>query len=404
MRNLRARVLAVVATVGLLMVTPAATAGTGDRPGPHHGRGTPVTVMTRNLYLGADINRPVEAAAAAQAMGKTPQEILVALANATHVTRAIVDQTDFPVRAGLLAGEIARRKPDLVGLQEVALWRSGPLELTNVGVPNATTVDYDYLQILLDALAARGAHYVAANVGWRADVEAPSFTGSPFDGTISADARDVRMTMRDVILVRKNHGVKVTGSGDAIYTNNLAVTVAGVTLNFDRGYQWLDVRAGHDRFRFVNTHLEAFSSDLALAQANELLAEAAPAGKNVIFVCDCNSDPLNDSVKPFDHVPHKAPYDLITGAGGFTDEWLEWAPAEEGWTSGLSETVDDATAAGFDHRIDMVFARTARGGGLPVTWGDVTGTDVADRDPATGLWPSDHGGVVLRLRLGHHRR
>jgi hypothetical protein len=198
--------------------------------------------------------------------------------------------------------------------------------------------------------------------------------------------------------------VKVTGSGDAIYTNNLAVTVAGVTLNFDRGYQWLDVRAGHDRFRFVNTHLEAFSSDLALAQANQLLAEAAPAGKNVIFVCDCNSDPLNDSVKPFDHVPHKAPYDLITGAGGFTDEWLEWAPAEEGWTSGLSETVDDTTAAGFDHRIDMVFARTARGGGLPVTWGDVTGTDVADRDPATGLWPSDHGGVVLRLRLGHHRQ
>jgi hypothetical protein len=26
------------------------------------------------------------------------------------------------------------------------------------------------------------------------------------------------------------------------------------------------------------------------------------------------------------------------------------------------------------------------------------GNDLADRDPSTGLWPSDHAGVVLRLR------
>ena len=57
----------------------------------------------------------------------------------------------------------------------------------------------------------------------------------------------------------------------------------------------------------------------------------------------------------------------------------------------------DATAAGFDHRIDLVLARTAAGGAA-VDRGTVTGNDVADRDPATGLWPSDHAGVVLRLR------
>jgi hypothetical protein len=107
---------------------------------------------------------------------------------------------------------------------------------------------------------------------------------------------------------------------------------------------------------------------------------------------------LNDSVKPSDHVPHKAPYDLITGPGGFTDEWLQWAPAPEGWTSGLGELVNDPSAAGFDHRIDMVFARTPAGSGLAVDRGRVTGTDLVDRDPVTGLWPSDHGGVVLRLR------
>ena len=392
---MRSRLLAVmsatVAGIGLLAV-PLTSAEAASKPGK------PLTVMTRNLYLGADINRPVTAALTAQAQGGTPQDILVALANATHVTRAIVDQTNFPARAGLLADEIAGAEPDLIGMQEVALWRSGPLDLAHVGVPDATHVDYDFLQILLDALAARGEHYTAASIGDRADVEAPSFTGSPFNGTIGGSPSDIRLTMRDVILVHVEDGLEVTDTGDQVYAHNLTIPLLGSTISFDRGYQWADVRSGANRLRFINTHLEAFSSDLALAQASELLQNAPASGRTNVFVCDCNSDPLNNSIKPIDHVPHKAPYDLITGAGGFTDEWLRLAPAEEGWTSGLSELVNDPTAAGFDHRIDMVFARTPGGAGLAVDRGQVTGTDLADRDPDTGLWPSDHGGVVLRLR------
>jgi endonuclease/exonuclease/phosphatase family metal-dependent hydrolase len=388
--NRRARALAAATVLGLAAVTLAG--GTAEAK-PRHGK--PVTVMTRNIYLGADINRPVVAALTAQAQGKTPQEILVALGNATHVTRAIVDQTNFPVRARLLAREIDRTEPDLIGLQEVALWRSGPMQLDQVAVPNATTVDYDYLQILLKALAARGQRYIPVSIGNRADVEAPSFTGSPFDGTIGADARDVRLTMRDVVLMNARHGLKALGSGGAIYSHNLSVSILGTTLNFDRGYQWVDVRAGSIRFRFVNTHLEAFSSDLALAQAQELLANAPATDRSTVFVCDCNSDPLNNTIKPIDHVPHKAPYDLITGPGGFTDAWLRFAPAELGWTSGLSELVNDPTPAGFDHRIDMIFTRAPH---IQVCCGAVTGTRLTDRDPVTGLWPSDHGGVVLTLR------
>jgi len=375
----------------VLLVTSLAAA-----PGPAAAApGKPVTVMTRNVYLGADINRPVVAALTAQAQGKSPQEVLEALANATHVTRQIVDQTNFSVRARLIASEFAATSPDLVGLQEVALWRSGPLQLDQVGVPNATTVDQDFLQILMDALAARGLQYAAVQVADRADVEAPSFTGTlPAIGS----PRDVRLTMRDVILMRVDDGLTALASGQAKFTHNLTVVLAGRSISFDRGYNWVDVRAGARTLRFVNSHLEAFSSDLALAQASELLAAALVPDRTTVFVCDCNSDPLNDFVKPADHVPHKAAYDLIVGAGDFTDQWLQWAPAEEGWTSGLSELVNDTTADGFDHRIDMVFARTAGGDGLQVDRGQVTGDELGDRDPATGLWPSDHAGVVLRLR------
>ena len=396
--SVRRRLLA-AATVAGLLASPLA-GGAAEAKRPANPPGKPVTVMTRNLYLGADIQRPVLAARDAKLAGGTDNQVLVALANATYVTRAIVDQTNFPVRATLLAGEIARTEPDLVGLQEVAWWRHGPLDLLHVGARDATTTDYDFLQILMDDLAALGADYVPVSIAPRADVEAPSFTGSPFDGTIGVGARDVRLTMRDVVLMHVEDGLAATGQGQAVYAANLVVPVLTQQVRFDRGYQWVDVRAGATRFRFVNTHLEAFSSDLAYLQAQQLLGQATAHDRTTVFVCDCNSDPLNSSVKVniADTKPHKAAYDLITGPGGFTDEWLQWAPAAEGWTSGLSELVMDATAAKFDHRIDMVFGRTAGGAGLAVDRGQVTGTTVAAKDPATGLWPSDHGGVVLRLR------
>ena len=39
---------------------------------------------------------------------------------------AEVQSTDFPVRSKLLAREIKQTKPDLIGMQEVAIWRRGP--------------------------------------------------------------------------------------------------------------------------------------------------------------------------------------------------------------------------------------------------------------------------------------
>lgn len=399
--------------VALLMLAGGpAVAGPPDQAGPpEHARGQgqghgqrdggnppgkPVTVMTLNVYLGGSINRPVNAMLAAQAGGATPQEAVVALANATEVTRDIVDETDFTVRARLLARDIISGGADVIGLQEVALWRSGPMQLDQIGVPNAEHVDYDFLALLLDELSAHGARYTPAIVGQRADVEAPSFTGSPFDGTIGGSMRDVRMTMHDVILVRDSGSLKVVDTHDEVFDTNLRIGALGVQFAFDRGFQWVDLRTGGTTFRFVNSHLESFSSDIALAQADQMVREATASDMSTVIGCDCNSDPLNDSVKPIDTVPHQAPYDLITST--YTDQWLRWAPASEGFTAGtLGERVnrDEVT---WTHRIDMIFGRTASGAPLGVDRGLVTGRDVADRDPATGLWPSDHAGVVLRLR------
>lgn len=393
-RNLVAFLLAVLTTLALVPAAAAAPAGPGR--GSANPPGKPLTAMTLNIYLGGNIERPVAAALAAQAGGATPQEALVALANATEVTRDIVDRTDFTVRAELLARDIIAAGPDLVGLQEVALWRSGPLQLDRIGVPNATEVDYDFLTLLLEQLRAQGASYSPAVVGVRADVEAPSFTGSPFDGSIGGSMRDVRMTMHDVILVRDSGSLKVSDTHDQVFDTNLAIEALGVRFAFDRGYQWIDVRVGGTPVRFVNTHLESFSSDLALAQAHQMVRESTATDRSTVIVCDCNSDPLNSSIKAIDTVPHKAPYEFITSS--FTDQWLQWAPAQEGFTSGTMGELINRDHVTWTHRIDMVFGRTADGAPLAVDRGMVTGRDPGGRDAATGLWSSDHAGVVLRLR------
>ena len=380
----------VAAMSAALLTVPSAATG-GEQPAPP---AKPVTVMTRNLYLGADLNPPIRAALA-QPNGSFAQ--LVALANGTHATRDIVDETDFPVRARLLASEVAATQPDLVALQEVALWRHGPLELDQIAVANATTVDIDFLQVLMDELAALGASYTVVKVQQEADVEAPSFVGSnPFDPT--ADASDIRLTMRDAVLMRVDPGLTVIASGSGNYATRFTVGIGPFSYTFLRGYVWADVRVGAKTLRFIDTHLESEFSIFALGQARELLAGPAGTNISVTIACDCNSDPLNNSGKPpIDLTPHSAPYNFIVGHG-FTDEWLEFAPADEGWTSGLSQFVNDPTADGFDHRIDMIFARTAGGQVASVDKGEVTGNELGDRDAATGLWPSDHAGVVLRLR------
>ena len=313
--------------------------------------------MTRNLYLGVDIQRPIAATA-----GKTGAEALVALGNSTHEVRAIVDQTDFATRSKLLAREIAGSKPDLVGLQEVALWRSGPIELPPdgaLGVPNATHVDQDFLKILLWRLAQRGAYYVPVSVQVESDIESPSFLGSPFDGTHLRPLRSAA-----------DHARRDPRSGSAPRcgspTRAAATTRHGST-STSPGYRPRSSAAttgsmpgsARSEFRFVNTHLEAFSSDLALFQAQELMAgPVAGSPGTTIIVCDCNSDPLDHTVKPTDPLgtPHSGPYDFIVGIR------LRRRVADVGVRRrrldlGAERVRQRRDSAGFDHRIDMVFAR-----------------------------------------------
>ncbi len=362
---------AIVAALVCLVVV-GATVSTDTAPPPAQ-----VSVMTRNLYLGADITRPVRAAT-----DRRGTEALLALGHANHALRAQVDRTDFAVRSRLLAAEIVATRPDLVGLQEVALWRHGPLDLARPGALDAASVDLDFLAMLQAELGRQGAAYEVASVQVESDVEAPSFLGDP-SADPATGGEDVRFTDRDVILVRADAGLVITGSGGGTYARRLEVPLAGSTYGFTRGYAWADITTGSSRLRFVTTHLESQSSALALAQLAELLTgPALPRSATVVLTGDFNADPAS------------RPYALVTGRGRFLDTGTGL-----GATGTLGEGVDDPTAAALRRRIDLVLVRPGPFGSVRTTSARLVGNVPDVRDPATGLWPSDHAGVVVRLAL-----
>jgi endonuclease/exonuclease/phosphatase family metal-dependent hydrolase len=325
---------------------------------------------------------------------------VLALGHANHELREVVERTDFAARSKLLAAEIASTRPDLLGLQEVALWRHGPMQLDQIGRPNATEVDYDFLAMLLADLTDRGLRYQIVHVQQESDVEAPAFTGNPYTGTAGA-AEDVRLTDRDVILVRDDAGVRIDASGGDNFSRRLEVRLGDTTFPFVRGYAWADVAVGSARIRFITTHLESQSARLARAQAEELLiGPAANTGVSTVIACDCNSNPSSPAARSSLPVGSGAAYRVITNDHGFADLWLQAAGrADAGNTGWLSELANDETAD-FERRIDLVLARSAPSAQLSVSQAELTGDELGDRDPVTKLWPSDHAGVVVQVQIG----
>jgi len=337
--------------------------------------------MTRNLYLGASLDGVIGS-----------RSLHEAILNATMVWMT-VQASDVPARMALIADEIAAARPDLVGLQEVSLWRTGPADspAPGGGTP-ATTVVYDFLGLLLDALAERGEQYVVVTTSTNIDAELPVLnpeTGAP--------AADVRLTDRDVIIARRE--VKTRNAMSGNFFPRIPLTIgaapeAQIQLVIPRGWNSVEVKFRGEWFRFVNTHLEVESPEIfgqvQTAQADELRRMLADESLPVILLGDINSD--GEVLPPLTTLS----YALLRGAG-FADAWVDANPGQPGFTSGhdedLRNPVSDPT-----RRIDVIFHR----GPITALDASVVGGDPAHRT-AAGVWPSDHLGVIATLRLGNAR-
>ncbi|MER6315286.1 endonuclease/exonuclease/phosphatase family protein [Streptomyces sp. NPDC001581] len=341
------------------------------------GGRTPLRVATRNLHLGADL-APVLAAT-------TPQELVAAVTTVWANVRA----TDFTERAEALADEIAESEPHLVGLQEAVLWRSQ----TPAGPGGATHVEYDFLRILLDELAARGKHYAAvASVTVGSDFEAPRST--------PGGLQDIRLTDRDVLLARTDlpaRAFSVAHAQAARFRDHVPVCrpalgcPAGPALKIERGWVSADVTLRGRSARVVSTRLEPAAPAVQEAQAAELLAGPLDTKLPTVLLGDLNSAAGGVGATP---ATATRSYDRLLAAG-FQDVWTanRHRPRSPGFTCCRAPELRNA-ASGLTQRIDYVLFR----GRINALTADLVGATPADRTPS-GLWPSDHAGVTSALRL-----
>jgi hypothetical protein len=415
---------------GSLAPEAAAAASEALRLPSHHPR---LEVMTRNLYLGADI-LPI-------AQAKTGEELVAA---ATTLW-AHVRLTDFPARAAVLADEIFWARPDVLGLQEVSIFRSGDPAVcggANPSAPTARHVELDFLAILQKELHRRGLHYEVAAQVTSMDVEL-----CIVDPSRKGGLGDLRYTDLDVLLVRRDvpwrnptlpeaqpleafiPGPPPSGDGDgnggifavALQTldpeNPLPATAFFPVPGFEepifswRGWTAVEVERDGRWVRVFETHVEDqldltefglvpwFFQALQDAQLVAILdASLELAPLPTILLGDFNVYLLREPGEPLPET-----YVYLTG-GTFPPELLPLlqppgSPLRDAWP--LLRPADPGLTWGFDEllrtgkletTLDLVLAT----GGLDPLFTYRVG--VHDRTRG-GLHPSDHAGLVTGFRI-----
>jgi endonuclease/exonuclease/phosphatase family metal-dependent hydrolase len=373
----------IAALIAALMLIPVATAD---------AKPATVKVMTRNLYLGADLSPGIQA------------QNLQELVNGAGAILNQVDANNFPVRAKGLAKEITTQKPDIVGLQEASLWRTEPCDQSPLP-PKATNVRYDYIKSLLAEVNKSAKLYRVAVVKNEFDFEvwvnsdgneSTAGPNCPLGSEING-----RLTMRDAILVRK--GVKVAKPRTGTFSTLLREKPAGVNIDVTRGWTAMDATVRGKKFHFVNTHLEAFDNSpngnptntnetvgnggVREAQAKELIVGGGAASSRlpVILLGDLNSDTKTE-VKKGDGLAYRALLDTK-----FVER-STYKPLGCCLNADVLTTNGGGKRADFDHKVDHVMTNAPKK--IKLVKSVITGLS-----PVNGYWDSDHAGVVSTLKI-----
>ena len=316
----------------------------------------PLTVMTYNVYVGANM------------------EPLLGITNLVEVPAAVTEvynkaiASDFPGRAAGIAASIKTHRPHIIGLQEISLMRlQSPGDRLTGGDP-AEEVVLDFLEILMDALQTEGLNYQVAAKVQNFDVEMPMGSFTEYD--------DVRLTDFDVILTRDD--VTVSRPTVTNYVNTF--TVEELFVEIARGYAAIDATVAGTTYRVINTHLESFLKDIRVAQARELIDGLATETLPIILLGDFNTP-----------APDGTAYQMFISAG-YIDTW-QMDSEGTGYTCCQAKELQNEVSELYE-RIDQIFVRNLE---LPASVMTNTVGDKPSERLTSGLWPSDHAGVVAHF-------
>ncbi len=370
-----------------------------------------IEVATLNQYFGADLSTVFNAA---------PGEFNDALVSVLQQISA----SDFPARA-LKQGQIlAKRSPEIIGLQEVLILSCQDLAPPEpepghgCDDPSIAKAFVDHLPLTLDALSKHGVTYLPTAIVKNFDLPGIPFNINGSTALLFAVDRDVLLSREDVTVTPLDwsaYGVpglcpKPSMDGCNYQTVTSATTPFG-PLAIERGFVAVDATVGNRVYRIFNTHLEISGVDAGVpaftffqaAQAFELIqtiSASTPSNVSVIVLGDMNSSPEHADIGG----PFPAPFEtgIITPYhqfldSAFYDVW-ELRPGKvKGHTCCQQEDLGSQQAL-LTERIDMIF-----------TWDmpdkvhqvRVLGDKVSTKTnpPGLGLWSTDHGGIAALLQF-----
>jgi endonuclease/exonuclease/phosphatase family metal-dependent hydrolase len=400
----------------IVIATSAWAAGIGE----NNGQMDELRVMSKNLYIGANI------------LGVNEPRPCGALQSVHELFEDIV-ASNPPERMDAIADEIMQKQPHVIGLQEVSRISmqvpSNSLEcdqfgcefdnflenddgsitfITDAGEVTEEVV-FDYLELLLDALSARGLEYIEVEdaTAWESNFEFPSWNlvQDPELGCVPADGAlptDVRAEDRDVILVRSDLATATTRETEKQYRMLLPFPILTgdpvhpvIRVISVRGYGATDLTYQGRTYRFVNTHLEVDDQSdphsiinyIQTAQAQELIGDLDSEDLPLVVVGDFNSSPDPSDVT--------MSYEAMIAAG-YTDIWTQFS-GRPGNTCCQADDLMNFESALFK-RIDLIFVRPSADSEFLPSPAWVTGDRQSDKT-ASGLWDSDHGGVAANLQI-----
>ena len=366
--------------------------------------------MTRNLYLGADLTPALQGPDVDGAV------------DAAYQIEQQVHRTKFPsVRAALLAKEIQKAKPDIVGLQEAAWWRTGPYDLTAALTdgPKATQTDPqggDFLTDLLAQLnkggkkgkkgsAARQEEEQAAAVQDRRRQAGVRLRAAGQPGLWRTRWLPGPVPQRAPDHARRDPGPQ--GRQDQ-QRDQRHVQHAAARQGRRSRQRRRDPRLGRSRregqrrkVHVVDSHFEAFDSaasntasdgktypkgGIREAQAKQLIAPAVRRARSCRPFCSATSTPIHRYTATRWTRATRCAYRALLAGG-----WSERAFTPPPFGCCIEDSnLNDPSTAGITHRVDHVMSNNKKikfkKGGLTTTY-------------ANGLWSSDHFGVWSRLQV-----
>lgn len=318
----------------------------------------PLTVMTYNVYVGGSAAPLL----AVENLLQVPQEV-------ANMYNAVI-ASDFPGRAAAMAKSIKTYQPHLIGLQEISLVRrQSPGDRLTGGEP-AEEVHFDFLEIMMEALQTEGLNYQVAAKVQNFDIEMPMGSFTEYD--------DVRLTDFDVILARSD----VTVSRPVNMNYNSKLTIDDLFIEVLRGYVAIDATVSGVTYRVVNTHLEAeaIGRESRVAQVQELVNNLQDETLPIILLGDFNTP-----------APNGTAYQILLSAG-YVDVWQVDSEGIGNTCCEANDLLNEESAHFM--RIDQIFIRNLE---LPSQILTHTIGDTPSERLPSGLWPSNHAGVVAHL-------